>query len=148
MLLDACQMVAIAYNLDNDFARIMEIIGADQSASLSSLFPPELHNLHESEGKWLTGMHMGHQLGPAPENARVLQGQEEGHREPAYPRGKENPPEFGRSLFHLLPLCSCNATKDGCFSSCKILDGNSGLTLDQLQDSLALPRESMGVFSE
>lgn len=123
------------------------LINQPSSASFCSLFPLELHNLHESEGKWLTGMHMGHQLGPAPENARVLQGQEEGHREPAYPRGKENPPEFGRSLFHLLPLCS-NATKDGCFSSRKILDGNSGLTPDQLQDSLALPGESMGVFSE
>lgn len=40
MLLDACQMVAIAYNLDNDFARIMEIIGADQSAILSKLLLP------------------------------------------------------------------------------------------------------------
>lgn len=56
-------MVAAAYNLEtvNSFAGIMEILVTVQSAR--SLLPLELHNLHESDGKRLTGVHLGHQLG-------------------------------------------------------------------------------------
>lgn len=65
---------------------------------------------------WVAGVALGHQLSPAPERAQALQGQEQGKHEPAHPRGMRTP-EFGRSLCHLWPLCSCNVAKVGGFSS-------------------------------
>lgn len=96
----------------------MEILVTAQSAR--SLLPLELHNLCKSEGKRLTGVHLGHQLGW--EGSGTV-------RERRWPpraglHREQEPPEPGRSLFRLLPSCSCNVTKDGCFSSRKTLDGN------------------------
>lgn len=81
MLLGACQMVDDSYNLetDNDFARIMELLVAVQSATLA------LHNLPKSEDELLAERHKGSQLGPTPKDAQVPQGQGEGCQEATHP---------------------------------------------------------------
>jgi len=151
MLLGACQMVDDSYNLetDNDFIRIMELLVADQSATLV------LHNLRKSEDELLAEMLKGSRLGPTPDNAHVPQGQGEGCRETTLPSAlciagrvvaMKNPPEElqEKSVWEIcFTLSHCAAAmwrpcprfaenqssvmkEDGCFSH-KILDGNPAL---------------------